>query len=354
MFSKIAIFVTVILSISSQANALEWGFGQDKRNYIHLVGSSTVSPLMASVSEEFSRSKALSGTPIQTPIVESTGSIAGFEIFCEGVGYKYPDFVNASRAISESEIKKCYKNGVRHLITIKIGYDGIVIANNKGAKKLNLTKEQIFLALAEKVYDHDSKKLVKNPYKSWQEIDPKLPNQEIIFYGPPVTSATRDVFIDMIMESTCMEQKEIIELFGHDRSELKTQCHKIRNDGVFIASGENDDNIVRALKNNPAALGIFGFNFLAVNPQKIQPVQINNIEPNKKTISSKEYNLSRPLFIYFKKENIDLLPEMRGFIHEIISPETIGQQGYLIHSGLIPLSDKEFNELRKEILPKLK
>jgi phosphate transport system substrate-binding protein len=353
MFLRILVFVTTFFSISHQANSFDWGFKQDKRDYIHIVGSSTISPLMASVSEEFSRGRALNGSPIQTPIVESSGSIAGFDFFCEGTGYKYPDFVNASRAISEDEVKKCYKNGVRHLIKISIGYDGIVIANDKGKNKLNLTKEQIFLALAEKIYDHQNKKLVKNPYKFWNQIDPKLPNQEIIFYGPPATSGTRDVFIDLIMEDYCMNQKEFIELFSN-RIDLKKQCHNVRNDGVFIASGENDDNIVRSLKNNPAALGIFGFNFLVVNPQKIQPVKINGVLPDYNTISSKKYDLSRPLFVYFKKENIDLIPEMRDFIREIVNPETIGKNGYLVHSGLVPLSDKEIKELRKEILPKLK
>jgi phosphate transport system substrate-binding protein len=352
MPSKTLFIAIFSLLITNQAQAFDWGFQKNKRDYIHLVGSSTISPLMAAVSEEFSRGKALNNTPIQTPIVESTGSVAGFDFFCAGAGLKYPDFVNASRTIDEMEKKECYKNGVRHILEIKIGYDGIVIASAKGSKKLNLTKKQIFLALAEKIYDSKTGKLINNPYKSWNEIDSSLPKSDIVFYGPPSTSGTRDVFIDLIMEVACLEQKEFSKLLGN--SDLKKQCHKIRNDGVFIASGENDDNIVRSLHNNPSALGIFGFNFLVVNPTKIQPVEIDGVLPNYETIASKKYNLSRPLFVYFKKENINAVPEIKDFIREIINPETIGSKGYLVHSGLVPLSEKELSSLRKEVLPQLK
>jgi phosphate transport system substrate-binding protein len=354
MILRRAIF-TAIFSFSSlhSSFAFDFGFSAKKRDYIHLVGSSTLSPLMASVSEEFSRNQALKNSPIQTPIVESTGSVAGFKLFCAGTGFKYPDFVNASRAIDKKEIENCYKNGVSHVVEIKIGYDGIVIANAKGSRKLNLTKKQIFLALAEKVYDSKTHKIISNPYKKWNEIDPRLPNSEIVFYGPPLTSGTRDVLSDMIMESSCLEQEEFLKFYKtHD--ELKTQCHKIRNDGVFIASGENDDNIVRALKNNPAALGVFGFNFLVVNPSKIQPIKVDGIAPSYSSIASKKYNLSRPLFVYFKKDNFDLIPEMKDFVQELISPETIGEKGYLSHSGLVPLSNLELLQIRQEILLQIK
>lgn len=352
MFLRSFIVSAIFFTFVSNAFA-SWDFFAKKRDYIYLVGSSTISPLMAAVAEEFSRSKAASGAPIQTPIVESSGSVAGFKAFCLGVGSQYPDFVNASRAMEKSEIENCYKNGVRNIGEIKIGYDGIVIANAKNAKKLDLNKEQIFAALAEKIYDYKSKSMIKNPYKFWDEIDRKLPHMEIVFYGPPASSATRDVFIDMIMETTCMEKAEIIGSFS-SYDEMKKQCHKIRNDGVFIASGENDDNILRSLRTNNNALGIFGFNFLVVNPDKIQPVKIDGQYPTYETISSKKYDLSRPLFVYFKKDHLDLIPQMRDFIHEIINAETIGQKGYLVHNGLVPQGNAELLQLKKEILPQLK
>lgn len=356
MIKKLLILSAFTLSFQANCHAFDFGFSKQKRDHIYIVGSSTISPLMAAVSEEFSRQKALAGKPIKTPLVESSGTVAGFKLFCAGVAMQYPDFANASRMISEDEKNTCYKNGVNKILEIKIGYDGIVIATsktNKKAQSFNLSKEQIFKALAEKIYDQKSASLIKNPYKYWSEIDKKLPHQEIIFFGPPSSSGTRDVFVDMIMEEYCMHQKEVANLFAnHDQ--LKQQCHKIRDDGVFISSGENDDNIMRALTHNPQAFGIFGFNYLVANSNKIQPIKIANVTPNQATISSKEYSLSRPLFVYFKGENLNLFPEMRDFINELISHETIGKNGYLFHSGLVPLSDGELAQLHKIVLSQIK
>lgn len=348
------LFITFFLSVNSFAFDFNLN-SKTKRNYIHIVGSSTISPFMAAISEEFSRNRALNGKAIQTPIVESTGSVNGFKLFCEGYGLKYPDFVNASRIIHNQEIEECYKNGVRDILEIKLGYDGIVIASAKNSKSenFNLSKKQIFLALAEKTYDANENKMIKNPYKFWDEIDAKLPHQEILFFGPPLSSGTRDVFADMILEDYCVNDAEISQLFKN-HNELKKQCHKIRNDGVFIASGENDDNILRSLNTNSQGFGIFGFNYLVVNSNKIKAIAINGILPSQNSITTKKYSLSRPLFVYFKKQNMNLISEMREFILEIINPETIGQNGYLKHSGLVPLSDYELTELRKKLLPKIK
>lgn len=350
-----SLFAALIIFLAAQNSfAFDWKFdlSAPKRHYLLLVGSSTVSPFMAAVSEEFSREYSLNNSPIKTPIVEATGSVSGFRLFCSGIGSKYPDFVNASRPIDESEIVNCHKNGVKNIVAIKIGYDGIVIANAKGSRHFNLTKKQIFLALAEKIYDPKSKKIITNPYKTWDQIDSKLPKAEIIFYGPPATSGTRDIFVDMIMESSCKMQKEFVLAYDN-YEERKAQCHKIRNDGVFIESGENDNNIVTALKNNPKALGIFGFNFLVVNPNAIQPAKIEGVNPNYENIASKKYELSRPLFVYFKKEHLDLIPEMRDFIKEIVSIDTIGRKGYLVHNGLVAMSNFELEQVRNETLSEL-
>jgi phosphate transport system substrate-binding protein len=327
-------------------------FKSHKRTYIHVVGSSTISPMMAAVSEEFARVADLNKTPVETPIVESNGTREGFKEFCGGLGGKYPDFVDASRAIEEKEIENCHSNGVKEISKIKIGYDGIVIGNFSGSKKMMLTKEQIFLALAKKVYDKKSKKLINNPYEKWNEIDAKLPDTEIKVYGPPLTSGTRDVFVDIVMTEFCFTNKDLISAYP-DEVSRKSLCTPIRTDGRFIESGENDNVIVQNLKNNPDSFGIFGFNFLVVNRNMIQPVKIDNIEPTVATITSKKYELSRPLFVYFKRDNLKSLPEMRDFIKEIISAETIGSKGYLVHSGLVPLTNKELQQVRKETLSQL-
>jgi phosphate transport system substrate-binding protein len=325
----------------------------DKRSNIYIVGSSTISPLMAAVSEEFSRVASLKGSPIKTPIVESSGSRAGINFFCLGVGLQYPDFVNASRPMESGEIMNCKRNGIKNILEIKLGYDGIVFADFAKSSSLNLTKEQIFAAVAKHVVDKKTGEIIKNPYNTWNQIDSALPNDEIVIYGPPSSSGTRDVFVEMLMEKVCLEQKEFVAAYK-DQDVLRDVCSQIRNDGRFIESGENDNLIINNLKNNHNAIGIVGFNFLVANSNVIKAVAIDGVVPNKKTISLGKYPLSRPLFVYFKKEHLNLIPQNREFIKEIINSQTIGNNGYLVHSGLVPMSIEELQKMQKEVLSKIK
>lgn len=351
---KSLLIVTLLTASLQNAAAFDFKFlsKEKNRDYIYIVGSSTISPLMAAVSEEFSRVKSEGNFSITTPVVESTGTRNGFKVFCKGIGYKYPDFVNASRPISKEEIDECAKNNVKDIIEIKIGYDGIAFGNFIKAPKFKLTKEYIFLALAQKVLDKKTGKLVDNFYETWNQIDAKLPKTKIVIYGPPLTSGTRDVFMDMLADNICMPRKEFVEAYK-DEVSRKNQCHKIRNDGKFIESGENDSLMVGHLKNDPTAIGILGFNFVTTNNKIIKAVEIDGVLPSFKSISSKAYPFSRPLLVYFKKENIDSVPEIRGFIAEIINQETIGSQGYLIHSGLVPLSQDELVTVQQKTFSKL-
>lgn len=344
------IFTAVIMPQSS--SAFELNLFKQKRDYLYLVGSSTVSPFMAAVSEEFNRAQSLNNPNALMPVVESDGSSGGFNMFCLGVGEQYPDFANASRVMREIEIADCHKNGVNEIVEVKIGYDGIVLANSLKSKKMQLTREQIFRALAEKIYDAKSGKIIRNPYHYWNEIDAKLPKKKITVYGPPLTSGTRDVFVDIVLEEVCFMKKEYIEVFP-DRDMRRKQCRKIRTDGNFIESGENDNVIVRQLKDNQEALGIFGFNFLVVNKKTVQAVAIDRVVPSFTTIASKQYELARPLYVYFKKEHLKLIPQMTDFIKELVSAETIGSKGYLVNSGLIALSDKEQKEVEKNTLAQI-
>lgn len=343
---------STLMLVAQNSFAFDFNFLSSKRDYLYAVGSSTVSPFMSAVSEEFNRIQSLINPDAVLPVVESDGSTGGFRMFCGGVGYKFPDFANASRLIRDGELEDCHHNGVKGIVEIKIGYDGIVLANSLGAKKIKLTRDQIFLALAEKIYDAKSGKIIDNPYQNWNEIDAALPKKKIVVYGPPLTSGTRDVFADIVLEEVCFMKKEFISAFSN-RDLRRKQCRKIRTDGHFVESGENDNVIVQALAKDPDALGIFGFNFLEVNKRVIQPIAIDNIAPSFETIASKKYELSRPLFVYFKKEHLDLIPQMRDFIKEIISEETIGKKGYLVNSGLISMSSKELRQVRSEILAQI-
>ena len=352
MLHKFFSTVFLVFLATQNSSAFEWS----KERPIHIVGSSTISPFLTAVSEEFARVQDLKNLKTPTPFVESTGTTNGFRIFCAGTGLDFPDFINASRPIKEEEEENCSHNGVKNLVEIKIGYDGIVFGNFIKNKKIQLTQEQIFLALAEKVpeniRDKKSKKLVKNFYETWNQIDPTLPKRKILIYGPPLTSGTREVFSDIVLEEVCFRKKEFVENYP-DYESRKKQCSAFRKDGKFVESGENDHVIIENLKSHPDAFGIFGFNFLIENQKTIQAVAIAGTLPSYKNIASRQYKLSRPLFVYFNKEHLNLISPMRDFVREIISDETIGDKGYLVNSGLVPLSDAELGEVRESILPQL-
>lgn len=303
-------------------------FKTNKRDHIQVVGSSTVYPFASVIAETFGRD-----TEFRTPIIESTGTGGGFKLFCSGVGFDFPDFSNASRKIEESEIKRCKENGVNGIVEIKIGYDGIVLANAVKGKKFNLTKEQIFLALRE-----------GSKYQNWNEIDPSLPNTKITVYGPPTSSGTRDAFVELVMEEPC---KKLTDL-------PKKKCGVIRSDGHFIEAGENDNLIVQKLIHDQDALGIFGFSFLEENHSVIKSAMINNVEPSFSSIISGGYKVSRPLFIYLKKEHLNLVPGVKEFAQEIVSKNTVGSDGYLLQKGLIPLTNLEIRKVQDEVARALK
>jgi phosphate transport system substrate-binding protein len=323
-------------------SALSFSFQSAGRNHIQIVGSSTVYPFTSVIAEEFGRN-----TKFKTPIVEATGTGGGFKLFCLGVGINYPDFSNASRKIEESEMKKCYENGVKGVVEIKIGYDGIVLANSRLGKKYSLTKKQIFLALAMQVPDGKGS-LINNPYQKWSDIDKNLPQINIAIYGPPTTSGTRDAFVELVMEEPCMEIVEYSKVFI-DAKIRKKQCHLIRSDGKFIEAGENDNLIVQKLRNDKDALGIFGFSFLEENGELLQSSLIDEVTPSFANITSGAYPVSRPLFIYFKKEHLELIDGMREFVGEIASRDTIGKDGYLLQKGLIPLTESEYKKVSLEL-----
>lgn len=338
---RILLFLIIYFS-SIQAFAGFFDF--PNRTHIAIAGSSTVYPFTATIAETFGRD-----TKFKTPIVESTGTGGGFKLFCSGIGLNYTDFSNASRAIKQSEIEKCNENGIVNIGEIKIGYDGIVLANSVLGKDYSLTKKQIFLALANKVPSEDGESLVDNFYEKWSDIDKNLPEINITIYGPPPTSGTRDAFVELVMQEAC-EDFEVIKLTYPDKEIREKKCHIIRSDGHFIEAGENDNLIVQKLKNDKDAFGIFGFSFLEENSHAVKSVTINDIKPNFSNIVSGSYSVSRPLFIYFKAENIAFVEGMKEFILEIISPNTLGFDGYLLQKGLIPLTDSELNSVRNKTI----
>ena len=309
-------------------------YAQSARDYISIVGSSTVYPFATVVAEQFGKT-----TKFKTPKIESTGSGGGLKLFCAGVGVEHPDITNASRRIKKSECAKCEKNGVKEIIEVKIGYDGIVVANSKKADPLKLTREELFLALAKNVPDPEGgKKTIPNPYKTWKDVNSSLPNIKIEVLGPPPTSGTRDAFVELAMEVGA-KKFDFIKALG--KKDFIAVAHTIREDGAYIEAGENDNLIVQKLNANPNALGIFGFSFLDQNADKIQGSYIEGVQPTFEAIADGKYSVSRPLFFYVKKAHVDVIPGMKEYLKEFTAEKAWGAEGYLSDKGMIPMPDEE-------------
>ena len=316
------------------------------RDQIRVVGSSTVYPFTTRVAEEFGRT-----TKFATPIIESTGTGGGFKLFCSGAGVDTPDVSNASRAIKKSEIESCAKAGVTGITEIKIGYDGIVLANSRQSKQMDITLEQLYRALAKDLPDGKGG-FAPNPNTKWSDIAPSLHDARIEVLGPPPTSGTRDAFVELAMEGGCKKIDAIAQLEKSDPDKFKAVCHGVREDGAYVEAGENDVLIVRKLEANPNAFGVFGYSFLEQNQDKIQGSKINGVADTYENISSGEYPISRSLFIYVKKPHVGVIPGLQEFVVEFTSDKASGAEGYLADKGLIALPDEErekYKQVAKEL-----
>lgn len=316
------------------------------RDQIKIVGSSTVYPFSSAVAEELG---AITSFP--TPVVESTGSGGGMKLFCAGNGMNTPDITNASRRMKTKEFKLCVKNGVTDITEAVIGFDGIAFAQAKSNTPFSVTKKQLLLAVAAEVPSKDGKSLVKNPYTNWNQIDSSLPTREIIIYGPPKSSGTRDAFEDMILKGQTKKMAVYTSLYKANKVKNKAykKYKKIRTDGVYVPSGENDNLIVTKLNKNKAAFGIFGYSFLVENDDKVQGSKVNGVIPTPKTISSGKYPISRSLFFYTKNSHASKVPAMAEYVKMFMSEDMIGSDGILGEIGLISLPDSRRTNIRNSV-----
>jgi len=307
------------------------------RDYINIVGSSTVYPFATVVAENFGKT-----TRYKTPKIESTGSGGGLKLFCAGVGVKHPDITNSSRAIKSSEVKSCARNGVSEIIEVKIGYDGIAVANSRKTKQMSISIKDLYLGLAKEVPDpKGAKRVVANPYKTWRDVSRSLPNTKIEVLGPPPTSGTRDAFTELVMEGGCKQVDWIKAMKKTNKQEYKRICHTVREDGGYVEAGENDNLIVQKLIANPNALGVFGFSFLDQNTDRVQGAAIDGVDPTFESIADGSYPISRPLFFYVKKAHVGTIPGITEYLAEFTSEKAWGEFGYLSDRGLIPMPAAE-------------
>lgn len=304
------------------------------RDGISIVGSSTVYPFATVVAERFGRT-----TDFNTPKIESTGSGGGLKLFCSGIGVQTPDITNSSRRIKSSEYESCQQNGVTDIVEVLIGFDGIAVANSVNATQLDMGLSDLYLALAKMVPNPDgSETLIENPYQKWSEVNPELPAIDIEVLGPPPTSGTRDAFAELAMEGGCNQFEFIAAMEG---DEHKATCHTMREDGVYVEAGENDNLIVQKLEANPDALGIFGFSFLEQNSDKVQSSIIDGFEADFDAIADGDYVISRPLYFYVKAQHVGTVPGIEEYLAEFTSEQAWGEDGYLADKGMIPLPDDQ-------------
>jgi phosphate transport system substrate-binding protein len=336
LISSLAASIVCVMSTTAQAQAA--------RDSINIVGSSTVYPFTTTVAEQFGR-----GGKFKTPKVESTGTGGGIKLFCNGVGPQFPDIANASRRMNANEYATCQKNGVKDIVEVKVGYDGIVLAQSKAGATLAPTRKDVYLALAKTVPDPaNPMNLIPNPYTTWKDVNKALPAVKIEVLGPPPTSGTRDSFVELYMEAGCRTFAWLNGLRAQDEPRFKRACDTVREDGSYVEAGENDNLIVQKLSANKDAVGIFGYSFLEENLDKLKGAVVDGVSPTYETVSSGKYPASRPLFIYVKKQHVNVIPGIAEFVTEYTSEKALGEEGYLADKGLVPPLKSEIGKIRSD------
>ena len=372
MKKRIAGIVAIAAAMSSVSTVQAQG-----RDTVSIVGSSTVYPFATVVAERFGRS-----SNFRTPKIESTGSGGGLKLFCKGVGAQTPDITNASRRIKKSEYDDCQANGVTDIVEVLVGFDGIAVANSKQAPRLELTRKDLYMALAKDVPGMNGK-LVPNPNKTWKDVNPSLPDARIEVLGPPPTSGTRDAFAELALGGGAQANADLKTLrgLGADQADeikalmtrlsipegvydalaekkgkapkgkdlFKAVAYAVREDGAYIEAGENDNLIVQKLEANPNAVGIFGFSFLEENGDKVQGSIVDGVAPSFDSIASGDYPVSRPLYFYIKAAHVGKIPGIQEYAVEFTSNKAMGEDGYLPERGLIPLSDEERKKVQDDV-----
>jgi phosphate transport system substrate-binding protein len=313
------------------------------RDQIRVVGSSTVYPFTTAVAEQLGKTAG-----VKTPVVESTGTGGGMKLFCAGVGVQHPDATNASRRMKKGEFADCQKNGVKDIVEINVGFDGLTVAQSKQGTPISLTLAQLLLAVAKEVPGPDGK-LIANPNKNWSDIDKSLPNVKIEVLGPPPTSGTRDSFHELLLEKGAEQIPALAALKKSDPKAFDRVWKTLREDGAYVEAGENDNVIVAKLEANKNAFGVFGYSFLEENANKLRGVPLDGVAPEFDNITSGKYKGARRMYVYIKKQHVGVVPGLDKFAAEYVSPKAIGEDGYLAKKGLVTLPKAEADQVRKSV-----
>ncbi len=323
----LAASTAAILSLGACGDQAGGGAG-GSRGEIRAVGSSTVYPFATAVAELF-----VQGNPgMKSPIIESTGTGGGMKLFCAGVGAQHPDIVNASRRMKKAEFDQCAANGVKDIIEVQVGVDGLAFAEAKNGPGYKLTPKIVYEALAADPYGKGP-----NKAQTWKDVDPSLPAIAISVFGPPSTSGTRDSLAELILEKGCQSDEAMKALKEKSEDEYKATCTRVREDGKYVDSGENDNLIVQKLGANPNAVGIFGYSFLEENLDSLKDIPLSGVQATYETVSKGEYPGARPLYIYVKKAHLTAIPGLQGFLGAFAA--NWGPGGALTKRGMVAAPD---------------
>ena len=303
------------------------------RDQIQSAGSSTVLPYATIVAEAFGEN-----FDFPTPVVEGGGSGAGRKKLCEGVGENTIDIANSSSRIKQSDIDTCAANGVAEIMEVRIGYDGIVFASDVAGPEFAFTPADWYNALAAKVMKDGA--LVDNPNKTWADVNPAFPAQDILAFIPGTKHGTREVFDIKVLEAGCKatgaEEKFVAELGEKDGEKA---CLGLRTDGVSVDIDGDYTETLSRLDANKNAIGVFGLSFYENNTDKLRVATMDGVVPSTETVAKGEYPVSRPLFFYVKKAHLGVIPGLKEYIEFFVSDEMAGPAGPLAAYGLV--SDPE-------------
>lgn len=313
------------------------GGGGSARSTVHAVGSSTVYPFAKLVAENFARSN----TDFRSPLIESTGTGNGIQLFCKGLGSNTPDMVNASRRMKESEFDRCAANNVEDIIELQVGLDGIAFASAQGGIMLNLSPQTIYEALAANPYGREQ------TARTWADVDPALPAERILVYGPPSTSGTRDALKELVLEVGCAANPEMKALKESDENRYKQICTEVRDDGGYVDQGEQDNLIVQKIESNPRAVGVFGFSYLDENSDKVQGLPMNGVQPTYDNIASFAYPGARPLYVYVKKAHMRAIPGLGAYLDQWV--QNWGKDGPLARIGMVAMPPEAMAENARKV-----
>lgn len=336
---KLKLLCALLLTGFGSASMAEFG-----RPYVLVVGSTTMSPYGIAVADR------LSSQGLRRPKIESTGTGGGIKVFCEGSGSLTPDIAFASRPMKSAEVAECEANGVKNLISLKVGYDGVVMAQPLGNKNFSLTSREIYLALAKTVPDpfcRFCERMVSNPHKKWSEINPALPDIPIAVYGPPRSSGTRDAFIEDVLVPGCSSFPTMAQIQAINPSKFDRLCQGIREDGAYIEDA--DRSVINHLVKGTPSIAIFSYQQLDEHIADVSAIAIDGVKPSYQSISNQEYHVSRPLYLYIKGEHLGRVDGLERFLSEFTSDRAWGAEGYLSAKGLIAMSEVERNSERAKL-----